>query len=173
MKSSGILMAFFVVAGNCFLNTIVKGIPLNNTQTNLLTDIAFQCPYEGGTAVFDARALLDGLTNDVFDDEVLCATGGQQGLMLPPMGNTTSLPGVQVYPNPAKGQLTIQLDQALETSLEVRLLNLYGQTMTSAQLPEQVRTQVLDLPEMPSGIYWLVIYSGDGQKEVKRVVINR
>jgi PKD domain-containing protein/type IX secretion system substrate protein len=81
--------------------------------------------------------------------------------------------GVEVYPNPAKRQLTIQLDQASVTSLEVRLLNLYGQTMTSVQLPEQVRTQVLNLPEMPNGIYWLIIYSGDGQKEVKRVVINR
>ena len=156
-----------------FLNTIAKGIAVNSTQTNLLRSVAGQCSYEGGSAVFRARALLSGIIDDVFDDELLCAPGGQQGLVLPPMGDMPALPGIQVYPNPAKRQLTIQLDQASVTSLEVRLLNLYGQTMTSVQLPERVRTHVLDLPDLPDGVFWLVIRSEEGWQTVKRIVINK
>ena len=156
-----------------FLNTIAKGIAVNNTQLDLLRSIAGQCPYEGGTAVFDARALLNGLTNDVFDDEILCAAPGGQGLMLPPTGNTTSLPGVQVYPNPTDKELTVRFANATEEELEVRLINLYGQALSNYHIPEQTVSYSLQLPEMPNGIYWLIIYSGDGQKEVKRVVINR
>lgn len=64
------------------LNTLVKGLLPDSVQTNTLGGIARQCPYEGGTAVLRARAILEGLTGQAFDDEVLCAEG-QQGLMMP------------------------------------------------------------------------------------------
>jgi len=155
-----------------FLNTLAKGIAFNGTQIGLLQGIAGQCPYRGGTAVFSARAMLSGLTEDIYDDGLLCAQGGgQQGLVLPPASNTTSR--VQVYPNPADRELTMRFARATEGETEVRLLNLYGQVLSGYRVPDRVVSHTLQLPDLPNGIYWLSLYSDKGLVEVQRIVINQ
>ena len=105
----------------------------------------------------------DTACREVQVEGVLTGTGETAGPAL----------GVEVYPNPAEKELTMRFDHATVKGMEIRLLNLYGQVLLSYHIPEQTVFYSLRLPEMANGIYWLIIYSDDGQKKVKQVVINR
>lgn len=174
MKSSGkfILKAFLAVAGTCFLNTLAKGIPLNNSQVNLLTNIAFQCPYEGGTAVFRARALLSGITEDVFDDETLCGQQGSQGLMLPPMVGNEVKPEIVLFPNPAQHSVTVRMQEAIKGEVELSIYNLYGQKL-EVHLLGGMTDYSFSTENMPQGIYLVRIQQGKEIIYSTKLVIAR
>lgn len=156
-----------------FLNTLVKRIAPNGTQLNLLRSVAAQCPYEGGTAVFRARALLDAWTENVFDDEVLCADGGQQGLMLPPPGSQSNDTGIQMYPNPAKDQVTVSMEEVLKSDAVLFVYNLYGQLASRHYLPEGTASFSFSTESLPQGIYLVRIQEGNKAIFSAKLVIAR
>lgn len=152
-----------------FLNTIAKGIPLNTTQFNLLKAVANQCPYEGGTAVFRARAILD----IEVDDEVACSQLGSQALIMPPAGNQSPATGIRMYPNPAMDFVTVSVDDALESNAVLSVFNLYGQLAFRHNLSEGTALFSFTTEMLPSGIY-LVLVQESGKTVYKaKLVISR
>jgi Secretion system C-terminal sorting domain len=156
-----------------FLNTVVKSIAPNGTQLSLLRSVAAQCPYEGGTAVFRARALLDAWTEDVFDDEVLCADGGQQGLMLPPAGNQSVSTGIRMFPNPARDRVMLSMEDGLESDAVLSVYNLYGQLASSYYLSEGDASFSFSTEGLPQGIYLVRIQQGGSTAFSSKLVISR
>ncbi|MEY4927149.1 MAG: hypothetical protein RI894_1585, partial [Bacteroidota bacterium] len=76
-------------------------------EQTILAYLAAQCPYTGGTAVFEARDMLQvlGISAD-YDDVLLCAT---HGIALRQKPKTpTQIESIKFYPNPANDYLLIE-----------------------------------------------------------------
>jgi hypothetical protein len=93
---------------NIYLRTGAKGNwAVAPTETATLQYLAAQCPYTGGTAVFEARDMLQvlGISAD-YDDVLLCAT---HGIALRQKPKTpTQIESIKFYPNPANDYLLIE-----------------------------------------------------------------
>ena len=60
-----------------YLHTIAKNnTNLDATQWATIAVIAAQCPYAGGKAVYEARAMYAFISNEIYDDHTICATVG-------------------------------------------------------------------------------------------------
>ena len=156
-----------------FLNTVVKGIPLNGTQILLLTGIAEQCPYEGGTAVFRARAILDGTVETEFDDDIACSQEGGQQLIMPPSTGQEVSSAIQLFPNPAQYSVTVKMQEAIEGNAELFIYNLYGQAVKNHPLQNGIAEHSFSTEDLPQGIYLVRIKKGKETIYTSKLVIAR
>ena len=88
---------------NIYLQTIAKGIyDFEDSDKFLLENVASQCPYTGGTAVFKARSMLIRYPEYVFDDGQ-CDSQAQLFIGNGNIGNTDiESTTLKVFPNPAQ-----------------------------------------------------------------------
>ena len=78
---------------------------------------------------------------------------------------------INVFPNPVNQELTIDLSNFIGQQLSLKVLNNIGQNIMDSQIEEiEVDSKVLDMSEMKSGIYYLVVNINDTQF-IKRVVV--
>ena len=84
----------------------------------------------------------------------------------------TSIENLAIYPNPASGELNIVFDAEKINTLELRLVNLNGQTVF-----KEIQTGFsgrysnrLDISDFPKGIYLLSIISEKGKTDTKVVL---
>jgi aminopeptidase N len=67
--------------------------------------------------------------------------------------NENNMPTMQVYPNPTKGIITVELPQCdSPTTSEYRITNLAGQTLLMGTTKRQI-----DVSHLPSGVYFIEI----------------
>ena len=70
---------------------------------------------------------------------------------------------VMVYPNPAKNQLTIRCPSFKDNTLKVFATNVLGQEMMSYSLVlDTGGSGIIDITELPPGIYFLQLQPGRG-----------
>ncbi len=123
----------------------------DSSQTVTLENIAGQCPYSGGEAVYQARALLG--TANTYDDKTIC---------WPPapiqrrFSDSDELE-FSVFPNPAHGYLVVRLNRELEEGAQVVVTNPLGQTLLSQKLKPGEREFFVILTEIPSGTYFVTV----------------
>jgi hypothetical protein len=81
--------------------------------------------------------------------------------------------GFSVFPNPAHNVVTIQCTESvLNLNNKVILYNIFGQMIKeSAFLPNR-KTLTVDVTDIPNGVYFLKIESGDKSLGVFKVVIK-
>ncbi len=77
---------------------------------------------------------------------------------------------VSLTPNPAKEQVTLNLEQLIGQEVMIRLYNINGQLMQQQPI-EAVGTAThrLDLSNLPQGAYWVQVQSASGQKTMKLI----
>lgn len=73
---------------------------------------------------------------------------------------------ISVYPNPVKGNLTIQLNTQI-TKASVTITNTLGEAIQKIDL--LTRTQVIDFSTLPAGIYFIRVQAENGSV-VKKVI---
>jgi Secretion system C-terminal sorting domain len=123
---------------------------LTPQQLQIITPIANYCPFKGGQAVYQARALLNDQA--VYDDAALCA----QPLHLKKPDATVGIE-FKVYPNPANGYTLVELEKPSEESGEIALTDALGRQVLTQQFDEGDITLLLMLDEVPAGMYYLKI----------------
>jgi Secretion system C-terminal sorting domain len=122
---------------------------LDSTQVAELRAIAMMCPDVGGTAVWEARSLMEllGELIDGYDCSYL-------GNKVAPEGEAPIAPdwNVEVWPNPVSDMLHVQVRGNSDADGTFKLLNLHGQEV--ARIPisngESIEISVLGIP---SGTY--------------------
>lgn len=79
-----------------------------------------------------------------------------------------------VYPNPSRGQVTVQLDQKAGQDYKLRISNVIGQEVrTIALKPELTAAGLpLDLSSLPAGIYYYSLLVNDKTVATKRLVLQ-
>ncbi|KAA5549514.1 T9SS type A sorting domain-containing protein [Adhaeribacter rhizoryzae] len=84
-------------------------------------------------------------------------------------------PTLSVYPNPTRGIIEIQLDQAKNESYKITLSNTIGQVVKTIKVPEQALSSKikLDLSTYPAGIYFYSLLVNDKMVETKRLILQQ
>lgn len=102
--------------------------------------------------------------NDYLYVDNLAFSGNVAGI------NESSVHNMQVYPNPAKNQITIECSDAIDQNGTITIVNLIGQTVYSEPLVSNKQT--LNIEQLDNGIYFVTIRSKEGTT-TQKVVVNR
>ena len=80
---------------------------------------------------------------------------------------------INIYPNPANSSVTIDINMMFAESIIIELFNTLGQKLNSTNLNsvagQTTYRHIINIEELPSGLYYIVVSSGD-MKEVRSLV---
>ncbi len=80
--------------------------------------------------------------------------------------------GFVVYPNPAREEVFVNLSDALANSSRIELSDLTGRTILSQVVSSNNSTQRLNVSDLPSGIYQVIIYHETGRFSKKLSLVK-
>jgi hypothetical protein len=141
--------------------------PITPDQLTALRALADQCPLEGGTAVYRARALrtwFDGHATPYIDD---CPQTPEQNPYRTTGTNPSAsatrehLPQATFYPNPATDRVTVHY-RHLEPGAWLHVTTLTGQPIARLDLPEANGFQTLNTSTWAPGLYLCQIHNPAG-----------
>ncbi|MCO6490428.1 MAG: T9SS type A sorting domain-containing protein, partial [Phaeodactylibacter sp.] len=136
------------LASKLFLSTIAQGgSTFDAQQAGSLLSIAGQCPLSGGRAVHFARSLYQLVADSTFVD--VCEAGSERavaGLV----SIQKDAPGLRIFPNPTSGELAVE-----GSCSRIDIINQLGQPVSSMNLPESEFLHLINLRNLPSGIYFM------------------
>ena len=122
----------------------------DSNQAATLLYIANQCPFAGGEAVYQARALLG--EGYAYDDSTLCAPA----VPLIKKKDGTQL-DFEVFPNPANGFFTVGLKERTFASGQAVLTDLLGRTIAVQHIAEGTEQFYFIVDHAPAGMYSLTV----------------
>ena len=81
---------------------------------------------------------------------------------------------MSVYPNPSRGQVTVQLNQKAGADYKLRLNNIIGQEIRTVALkPELTAAGLpLDLSDLPVGVYFYTLLVDGKAISTRRLVLQ-
>lgn len=122
----------------------------DSNQMDALLYIAYQCPFAGGEAVYQARALLG--EGYAYDDSTLCAP------VLPLIKkHVETTPNFTAYPNPGQHYVVVELEEVARDRGTVTLTDLLGRTIQSQTINDGDQQIYLFLDAVPAGMYHLTV----------------
>lgn len=65
----------------------------------------------------------------------------------------------QLHPNPTPGQFTLELPQPATPSMRIHIIGLTGQTLLEKEVEPGAARQLLDVGNLPAGLYFLQVWS--------------
>lgn len=139
-----------------FLSTVGNGVyTFTGAQLSTLENIAFQCPYVGGKAVYRARALYRLVIDTTFNNQALCNLAAPNGKDFnEELEDGTGL--FKVFPNPAQHQVTITSDASeTEHTMLFTLYDQLGRAVKSFKLEKGRQNWELDISDVAEGVYIL------------------
>ncbi len=81
---------------------------------------------------------------------------------------------LRLFPNPADEFLSLELELTEQSALQIRLLDLRGQEVAGwgwKTFPEGRSLEVLQLPDLPAGLYLLQVGNGEGAS-LRKLLLN-
>jgi hypothetical protein len=100
-----------IAVNEIYLRSVAENTDFFNNEITQLQSIAEQCPYEGGDAVYEARAIL-GFLDEKYDDRKLCNVEGlkpkslERGKAIEQSQKASGL----IYPNPVNDLLYLNTE---------------------------------------------------------------
>ncbi|OUJ75363.1 T9SS type A sorting domain-containing protein [Hymenobacter crusticola] len=88
---------------------------------------------------------------------------------------TAAAPSLSIYPNPAKGMVTVSLSQriGLGQDYKLRLSNIIGREVRTTLLrPEDNSSIAVNLSDLPAGMYFYSLLVNDKIVSTKRLVLQ-
>lgn len=159
-----------------YLSTLAKGsYTIDEAQTTLLHDLAFQCPELGGTAVFKARALYEyWFEMQTWDDEAACANAGSRvktrKRAKAPVQETKLQ--VNIIPNPADEIATISFADLTTEEMSLTIYNTLGQIVMTQKISTYTANHVIVTNKLNAGVYYFLLQGNTQKAEGKFVVVH-
>jgi hypothetical protein len=130
----------------------------NNNLLNHIGDIAYQCPLQGGNAVYQARSYLAQYDNDpIYTDQLNCFNVG-----IYRKGKEEMLSKIVIMPNPANDYVELKTISPEEVILNYFITDYLGKLIVVKtnlnSSNERINTQ-----NLPSGIYLLKLELNNGK----------
>ena len=125
------------------------------------TQFVIPSSVPGGT--YSLQVVANGNASDPISINV-CPTEG--------IKNPLAVNGINVFPNPANDNVTLEFNSKSGGPYSVKLVNIYGQTVRTKVASAVVGANVYQFPlqGIPNGIYTVIIRNGDGVYTTKLVV---
>jgi hypothetical protein len=147
-------------------NTILQSFLLNDSAAmegyvSELRTLAQKCPLTDGNVVYQARALLSHYDNNDYTSE--CERGSEI-----PVNSISPVDGnVHVYPNPASGEIFVNVEK---DGMKVEIYNLLGVKISSYVLA--TGENKIDVSKLSNGTYFFKIMDESGMVKVEKIVIS-
>lgn len=129
---------------------------------------AYSFAWSNGATTQTATGLGTGKYYITVTDESLCTYTDSVTISAATGIEDIMLSDVRIYPNPAKGNITIQASEALS---EVKLYNLAGQQIQTYTVTDGNKTQLL-VADYTDGIYYIKAKSVTGKQVYRRIVLQ-
>lgn len=78
-----------------------------------------------------------------------------------------------LYPNPAKEMVKIDFGAALGQMAELRLCDINGRVISNQQIEATAQYVFLDVSSLPAGLFLLQLNLEDGQRTIRKLVVER
>ncbi|MBV6443747.1 MAG: hypothetical protein EPGJADBJ_05533 [Saprospiraceae bacterium] len=153
-----------------YLTVLAQGVrQLTTSQFDAISDIANQCPLEGGNGVFLARALYQYNDRKHFDDLTLCGTEERSALV-----SNYSSSGLVLIPNPTSGVVDIRLDsKKAGQEVVIQFYNITGQQVLARSVAAGADGVVrLDVSALPDGLYFCGVTMPGNIRQSARLLIQ-
>ncbi len=136
---------------------------------NVVHDIAIQCPYQGGDAVYEARAWYNLATNRNNHYPNICPVNNIEEQATPV--NREEQIYFKLYPNPSDGHFQVTYDLNTKENVRLEFYTLQGQMILSQVLGANMSNSEIDLSQMESGVYLYKLQDENHVYYTGRVVI--
>jgi Secretion system C-terminal sorting domain len=137
----------------------VVDVVSNNYQ--YIYDLAHQCPYQFGPAVYSARAFLALITDsNIYDDNLVCLQYGFFRTFESSNGQLDKNPAyLQIKPNPASQNVTVSLINSKDGIQNVILYDVKGKIVLEQNVKSNVKALFLNTQHLPDGFYFVRVSS--------------
>lgn len=150
---------------------------LDSIEMASLQSIAEQCPIEGGSAVYRARAFWAALTREyvTYNDSLLCVPAE---LLTVRPDNSVQLQtakneaGLRIFPNPAQTEINIVWDASTEASGSLSVYDVFGRQVLQQVLSQGTNTHALNIRDLPDGLYFFRIRFQDWDA-IRKIIVTR
>ncbi len=137
-----------------------------------LTNIANQCPYVGGPAVYRARTILSSITDNIsYNDIEICISNGiyrhRQS------DSNDAFKWIRIMPNPANQKVLIELNGEFKGLCEIQLLDAAGRQLNSSKFECSSKSYSLNVSALPVGVYQITVSVNDDKLFNTKLVISR
>jgi hypothetical protein len=135
-----------------------------------LMNMAEQCPYYGGEAVYRARAVLE-LVNDslIYNDDVNCLLYGIYRIGV--MDSTLTEEKIDVKPNPANNYIKVKVHCKENEVYDVEIINTIGQKVLNTSLPCNKENNI-NISFLQQGIYTVTVKTNTKIQSFKLSIIK-
>ncbi|MEM8528953.1 MAG: T9SS type A sorting domain-containing protein, partial [Bacteroidota bacterium] len=163
------------IVNNLFLDVLTESRQnLDESQKNLLFDVANQCPKHGGRYVYRARTLYNWLVEyKDFDDEMICEVIEERTEENKPIEQVTAAKSdmqMNLFPNPAQDVISIEIDSFKERQdLSIELYDFNGRRLKSQTLNSGQST--LETYSLSEGVYFISLFVNGVRLETQRIII--
>lgn len=154
----------------------------------LIENLALQCPYVGGTAVYKARNLF-ALYRPMqsYEDIDICNAVGvykngkglfdDENALLDSLATTNistliALNTIKVYPNPATEQITFEYTALTDENSSIELFDLTGRKVKEIELPKNSNKVNLMVDNLAQGVYTYKQIKGGRQVNAGKIIIE-
>lgn len=128
------------------------------TFIHVVVKLATQVYYEAHLNTFYCEITPDNTGNKDGEDRDL-----QDGL---------ELSGLNLFPNPTDGELYADLTAWAGKQVRLRVIDAQGRVVKTEELTASEGAQQIDLPTLPSGVYWLQVQNDQGERQTQRFVVQ-
>ena len=135
---------------------------LSAAHTNMLRNIALQCPTTGGEAVYKARALL-GSDYDLTIDQACGEVEGRAGVQ-----EEFAVREFALSPNPANEAVLLTMEQ--RKSGTILLTDSYGKLLESFRITDE-QSRSITTKNFAPGVYFISVRTDDGNVLTERLII--
>jgi len=139
------------------------------SEITTLESIAHQCPFQGGPAVYIARALYKMINDSVeYNDDAVCLLDG-----IYRSGKADSnLNEFVLMPNPANESVQVAYINNEASIQSIKLIDIAGREIFNITLNDPFRSYNLSTKALTSGIYRVIVESTYGSVSSKNLVVS-
>ncbi|MCF8296807.1 MAG: T9SS type A sorting domain-containing protein, partial [Saprospiraceae bacterium] len=171
----------FKVFNTIFLNSIVgdSNVLLSNSEENSLKALAQKCPFEYGPSVYSAREVLRQLGDTTYWLNICEYNDTTSNLEYSYYNGDGKNPNnqeqeeleIQLFPNPAKNQLTFICTIPEEQSGELKIYDVTGGFIAKYNLNEGNNKLLINTEKYNAGIYFYYVKINGAIKANDKIVI--
>lgn len=133
-------------------------IPVGQFYTGQFDRLFFVCDNDSGNrngnSYFRNIKIYEGASC-----QAIVGEGSSNSLSISSDNNFTEMPGLMVFPNPAKDRLTLNFRSKEDGDATVQIFNMVGQRVKALPIPmyEGINDAQIDIDDLPSGTYLIRI----------------
>jgi len=133
--------------------------------------IAIACPYQGGTAVYSARAIAEIFNDSLeYNDELSCANAGSRNSNDSQI--TISDEEIKIVPSPATGFAEIIIPKHYAGGCGLIITDAMGRKKYDATLDCGIKRHSLNLQQLDAGIYFVQVKAEEKISIIKIVLVK-